>query len=109
MTDSFPKQIDQVSLVLKANVYFEGKVVSHSILFKDGSKKTVGVIYPGSFTFNTDAPERMDILAGSCRVRQKGQTSWTPYNAGASFKVPGKSAFDIAVDQGLAEYLCSFE
>jgi hypothetical protein len=100
---------DQVSVVAKANVYFDGKVVSHTVLFPDGRKKTLGLIYPGSFTFNTDAPEVMDIVAGNCRVRLKGQADWKSYGAGAGFRVPGQSAFDIAVDQGIAEYVCSFE
>ena len=106
---SVPEQFDNVSVKPKANVYFDGKVVSHTILFKDGSKKTAGIIYPGTFTFNTDAPERMDITGGACRVKVAGAAAWTAYAAGTFFKVPGKSSFEIAVDKGLAEYLCSFE
>ncbi len=104
-----PEKLDNVSVKLKANVYFGGLVVSHSIFLKDGSKKTAGLIYPGSFNFNTDAPERMDILAGECKVRLKGGKDWKKYDAGSFFKVPGKSSFDIAVDNGIAEYLCTFE
>lgn len=103
------KQIDGVSVVLKANIYFDGKVVSHSILLADGRKKTVGLIYPGTFKFNTDAPERMDILAGTCRVKQAGAADWQEYKAGTFFKVPGKSSFEIIVENGITEYLCSFE
>ncbi|MBK8575037.1 MAG: pyrimidine/purine nucleoside phosphorylase [Elusimicrobia bacterium] len=106
---SIPEQIDGVIVKLKANVYFEGKVVSHSLLFLDGKKKTVGLIYPGSFHFNTDAPERMDIVAGACRVKFAGETGWKEFAAGTHFNVAGKSSFDIAVDSGIAEYLCSFE
>ena len=109
MSNTIPQQLDNVSVVCKANVYFDGKVVSHTVLAKDGKKKTLGLIYPGSYKFNTDAPERMDIVAGACRVKQAGQDVWTGYNAGTSFHVPGKSYFEIAVDQGLAEYICSFE
>ncbi len=107
---SAPAQFDNVSVVCKANLYFDGKVVSHTVLFADGSKKTLGLIYPGSFTFNTGAPERMDITAGSCRVMVAGQNDWQPFGAGTFFNVPGNSSFDIAVDEGaVAEYLCSFE
>jgi uncharacterized protein YaiE (UPF0345 family) len=104
-----PENLKNVTVPLKANIYFDGKVVSHTLLATDGSKKTVGLIYPGSFNFKTAAPERMDILAGSCRVRLKGETEWKPYDAGTFFKVAGNSAFDISVEQGIAEYLCSFE
>jgi len=57
-----------VTAVAKANVYFDGRVVSHTIKFADGSKKTLGLIYAGEFHFGTDAPERMDITAGRCEV-----------------------------------------
>lgn len=103
-----PEKFDNVSVVCKANVFFDGKVVSHTI-FVDGAKKTLGLIYPGSYKFNTDAPERMDITAGTCRARLAGQKDWQTYAAGSFFRVPGKSSFDIAVDEGIAQYLCSFE
>ena len=101
-------QFDQVSVIAKANIYFDGKVVSHTLLLPGGTRKTVGLIYPGTFTFNTGAPETMEIIAGSCRVRQRGETAWKDYPAGTAFQVPGQSAFDIQVAQGIAEYICSF-
>lgn len=103
-----PEKFDNVSVVCKANIYFDGKVVSHTVL-AGVQKKTLGLIYPGSFRFNTDAPERMDIIAGSCRVKIAGQTDWQTYGTGSFFRVPGKSHFDIAVDEGIAQYVCSYE
>ena len=102
-------EFKNVTAVAKANVYFEGKVVSHTIQLGDGTKKTLGLIYPGDFHFGTDAPERMDIVAGACRVRLDGSAEWKDYAAGTFFKVPGKSGFDISVGTGIAEYVCSFE
>jgi uncharacterized protein YaiE (UPF0345 family) len=104
MTEEFRN----VAVPVKANVYFEGKVVSHTLLFLDGSKKTLGLIYPGEFHFKTGAPEVMEITAGACRVRLAGRNEWKAYGAGASFEVPGNSAFDISVEAGLTEYVCSF-
>lgn len=98
-----------VTASAKANIYFDGKVVSHSLLFSNGAKKTLGLIYPGEFHFGTDAPERMDITSGSCRVRLDGTSEWKDVSAGGSFAVPGKSGFDITVTDGIAEYVCSFE
>ncbi|MEC8657279.1 MAG: pyrimidine/purine nucleoside phosphorylase, partial [Verrucomicrobiota bacterium] len=49
---------ENVSVSAKANVYFDGKVVSHSITLSDGSQKTLGLIYPGSYHFNTAKAER---------------------------------------------------
>ncbi len=104
MSQSF----DNVSVDCKANVYFDGKVVSHTIRFADGEKKTLGLIHPGAYVFNTGAPERMAIIAGACRARLAGQAEWQVHVAGTHFDVPGDSSFEIAVDEGLAEYVCSF-
>ena len=103
-----PEKFENVTALCKANVYFDGKVVSHTIL-SGPHKRTLGLIYPGSYTFNTGAPERMDIVAGAARVRLAGEKEWKPHAAGTFFRVPGNSSFEIAVDSGIAEYLCSFE
>lgn len=105
---SAPVEFKDVTAVAKANVYFEGKVVSHSILFPDGSKKTLGLIYPGKFHFGTDKAERMEVVAGTCRVKLDGQAETKDYAAGTAFDVPSKSGFDIEVKSGLCEYVCSF-
>ena len=105
---SIPVEFKGVTAVTKANVYFDGKVVSHSILFPDGSKKTLGLIYPGKFHFGTDKAECMEIVAGSCSVKLDGQAAVNSYGAGESFDVPAKSGFDIEVGSGICEYICSF-
>jgi len=102
-------QFENVTAVAKANVYFEGRVVSHTLLFSDGKKKTIGLIYPGEFHFGTDAAELMEIVAGECRVRLDGASEWKSYATGTAFRVPAKSGFDIVVASGIAEYVCSFE
>lgn len=102
------KSLENVKVDLKANIYFNGKVVSHSVY--DGSgKKTLGLIYPGRYHFDTAAPEKMVITAGLCRVLLDGTEDWKEYEAGTEFKVPGKSGFEISVEEGIAEYLCVFE
>ncbi|HEX8963507.1 MAG TPA: pyrimidine/purine nucleoside phosphorylase, partial [Rhodocyclaceae bacterium] len=72
-------QFDSVSVFKKANVYFDGKCVSHTVQFADGIKKSVGVILPATLTFNTGVPEIMEGVAGSCRVRLKNETEWKAY------------------------------
>jgi len=101
-------EFSNVTVVAKANVYFDGKVVSHTLRFADGSKKTLGLIYPGEYHFGTDAPERMDIVAGTCNVTLDGSSETREYAAGSSFDVPGKSGFTIRVAGGITEYVCSF-
>lgn len=105
---NIPLQFTGVTTVAKANVYFDGKVVSHTILFPDGSKKSLGLIYAGSFHFGTKVAERMEIVAGSCRAKLDGQGAWQEYGAGQAFEAPANSGFEIAVQQGICEYVCSF-
>ncbi len=101
-------QFDQVSVIKQANVYFDGKCVSHTVLFPDGIRKTLGIIFPARLTFNTSAPEIMEVNAGKCRVRLQGETDWQTYIAGDSFSVPGDSSFDIEVVEML-DYVCHFK
>ena len=100
-------QFDQVSVIKRANIYFDGKCVSHTVLFADGTRKTLGVILPGALNFGTDAPELMEVQAGQCRIRLEGSDEWKTYGAGESFSVPGKSRFDIDVIETL-DYVCSY-
>ena len=103
-----PTEFRGVTALTKANVYFDGKVVSHSLLFADGSKKTIGLIYPGHFHFGTGKAEQMEIVAGQCVVKLDGQSALATYAAGQVFQVSANSGFDIAVKSGLCEYICSF-
>lgn len=103
-----PTSFAGVTVHPKANVYFDGRVVSHTVLMPDGAKKTLGLIYPGSYHFGTGAPERMEIVAGACRVTLDGAAAAKDYPAGTFFDVPGKSGFTIEVKDGICEYICSF-
>jgi uncharacterized protein YaiE (UPF0345 family) len=105
---AIPTDFTPVTAVTKANIYFDGKVVSHSILFPDGSKKTLGLIYPGKYHFGTEKAERMEIVAGACEVKLDGASDIVTYAAGQAFDVPANSGFDISVAEGIAEYICSF-
>jgi uncharacterized protein YaiE (UPF0345 family) len=104
---TFPIQFVGVTAVAKANIYFDGKVVSHTLIFPDGTRKTLGLIYPGKYRFNTDAPERMEIVAGQCTVQVNGQGPQT-FAGGTNFHVPAKSSFDIEVKDGICEYVCTY-
>jgi purine/pyrimidine-nucleoside phosphorylase len=97
-----------VTATAKANVYFDGKVVSHTIVLASGEKKTLGLIYPGSYHFGTDLAERMEITAGACTVTLDGKSESIRYDSGSSFEVPAKSGFTIVVEDGICEYVCSF-
>lgn len=100
-------RFDGVSVVKKANVYFDGKCVSHTVELADGTRKSVGVILPSSLTFNTGAPEIMELIDGRCRVKLAGADAATEYAGGQSFNVPGNSSFDIETLETL-HYVCHF-
>lgn len=97
-----------VTVDTKANVYFDGRVVSHTVHFSDNTKKTLGLIYPGKFHFGTAAPERMEIIAGASEVILDGTTEVLTIEAGSAFDVAGNSGFTITVADGICEYICSF-
>ena len=101
------EKIDGVSITTKANVYHDGKCVSHSITRADGSKVSVGVILPATLTFNTGAPEVMECVAGSCEYKLDGSTLWVASKAGEQFGIPGNSRFDIRVTEPY-HYICHF-
>ena len=87
------EKIDGVSVTTKANVYFDGKCVSHSLTQADGTKLSVGVVLPAQLTFNTGAPEIMELISGQCRVRLKGETEWKNY------RIPVSQAIDDLISR----------
>ncbi len=99
--------IDGVAVTTKANVYFDGKCVSHGITFPDGTKKSVGVILPATLTFSTGAPEIMECVAGACEYRLAGTEAWVKSSVGEKFSVPGNAKFDIRVAESY-HYICHF-
>ena len=101
------QQFTGVSVNTQANVYFDGKCVSHSITLADGIKKSVGVILPSTLTFNTGAPEIMECVGGFCDYKLDGSSEWVKSSAGEKFNVPGNSSFDIRVTEPY-HYICHF-
>ncbi|MET8649612.1 MULTISPECIES: pyrimidine/purine nucleoside phosphorylase [Nocardia] len=100
-------QFENVSVTKKANVYFDGKCVSHNIVLADGTAKSVGVILPSALTFSTGAPEIMELIEGECKVTLPGAAEAVTFRGGESFSVPGDSSFDIEVVETL-HYVCHF-
>src|SRR4051812_50055987 len=96
-----------VSVTPRANVYFDGKCVSHSLTLAGGTKKSVGVVLPATLTFNTGAAEVMECVAGSCEYQLAGSNGWVRSSAGERFPVPANSSFDIRVTEPY-HYICHF-
>ena len=96
-----------VTVVREANVYFDGGVTSRTIVFPDGSRKTLGIMLPGEYEFSTGAPELMEILSGELDVRLPGEADWKRVRGGEAFRVAGNAKFRLKVAK-LADYCCSF-
>ena len=100
-------QFENVNITKAANIYFDGKVTSRSITFSDGETKTLGIMLPGEYTFNTDKPELMEIMQGEVDILLAGQSDWLKIKAGETFNVDGKSSFQIKVNE-VTDYCCSY-
>ena len=101
------EKIDGVSVTTQANVYFDGKCVSHGLTLANGTKLSIGVILPASLTFNTGAPEIMECVGGFCEYKLDGSNDWVKSSAGEKFNVPGNSKFEIRVTAPY-HYICHF-
>ena len=100
-------QFENVTIVKKANVYFDGKVTSRTVLFQDGEKKTLGIMMPGEYEFGTADKEIMEILAGEMDVLLPGSDVWETIKGGESFEVAANGSFKLVVKE-VTDYCCSY-
>ena len=90
-----------------ANIYFEGNVISRNIFFKDGSRKTLGVMLPGKYKFNTNARELMEIISGKLSFKLQNYDDWKLIEKGMNFNVPKNSSFEVEILE-VVHYICSY-
>jgi len=100
-------EFNNVTIIKKANVYFDGKVVSRTVKFEDGSSKSLGYMMPGEYDFDTQSAEVMEILAGQLDVLLPGSDQWQAVEGGESFDVPANSNFKLKVQQA-TDYCCAY-
>jgi purine/pyrimidine-nucleoside phosphorylase len=96
-----------VTVLRKANVYFDGKVTSRTLIFPDDSKKTLGVLLPGEYVFGTEDKEIMEIQSGDLEFRIEGSPEWQTCTGGTAFEVPAHYRFSLRV-RTITDYCCSF-
>jgi len=101
------QEFSNVTVVKKANVYFDGKVTSRTVLFASGEKKTLGIMLPGEYEFGTGDKEIMEVLGGSMDVKLPGEKEFSTYKEGQSFEVPANSKFNLVLRE-VADYCCSY-
>lgn len=104
------EQFNFVSIKKKANIHFNGSSISHVLILKDGTKKTLGVILPSEhpLTFKTHLEERIEIISGKCTVQVGDESEVSTYSSGDSFIIPPNSEFTIQSDE-VVDYVCHFE
>ena len=100
-------EFNNVTIVKEANVYYDGKVTSRTVIFPDGSKKTLGIMMPGEYSFNTGSAEVMEILAGDLTVLLPGSSEWVAFKGGEAFDVPENASFNLKVTT-ITDYCCSY-
>lgn len=100
-------EFKNVTVVKKANVYFDGKVTSRTLLFPDGSRKTLGIMLPGEYEFGTASKEVMEIVTGDLEVLLPGANEWKTVKGEESFEVPAHSKFKLKI-RTITDYCCSY-
>jgi uncharacterized protein YaiE (UPF0345 family) len=100
-------KFENVTVIKKANVYFDGKVSSRNVVFADGTRKTLGFMLPGEYEFKTASREVMEILNGGMDVLLPGNSAWQSFKTGESFEVPANSSFKLKLILPV-DYCCSY-
>lgn len=90
-----------------ANIYFNGNVISRNVFFKDGSRKTLGVMLPGRYEFNTEERELIEIMSGILNLKLQNDDECKLINDRMVFNIPKNSSFQVEVLE-LVNYTCSY-
>lgn len=99
--------LKNVTIIKKANVYYNGKVTSRTLFLEDGTRKTLGIILPGQYEFNTESKEQMEVLSGKLTVLLPDSKTWSSFEAGETFEIPENSKFEIKAAE-VSDYCCSY-
>jgi uncharacterized protein YaiE (UPF0345 family) len=100
-------EFENVKFVAKANVYFEGKVLSHTFYTPGGNRKTAGIIFPGEYEFGTGDAEIMEVTSGALSALLPGRSDWETFPAGQKFNIGANSKFKCKSSE-ISEYVCSY-
>ncbi|MEN9295675.1 MAG: pyrimidine/purine nucleoside phosphorylase [Burkholderiaceae bacterium] len=99
-------QFEQVTVNKKANVFFDGKCVSHTVTLASGERKSVGVILPSTLRFDLSTREVMEVVDGTAHVSINGAAEQA-YAAGQSWTVEAGGYFIIRAEAPV-HYVCHF-
>jgi uncharacterized protein YaiE (UPF0345 family) len=99
-------KLQNVTVIKKANIYYDGKVTSRTVELADGSIKSLGIMLPGEYTFGTNQAEIMEIMSGELEIKLPDE-KWRVLNTPESFNVPANSSFDLKI-KSVTDYCCSY-
>ena len=99
-------KFENVTVIKEANIYYDGKVTSRTVEFKDGTIKSLGIMLPGEYTFGTNKAEIMEILSGDLEIKLPNE-EWKTLNTPESFNIGANSSFDIKI-KTVTDYCCSY-
>jgi uncharacterized protein YaiE (UPF0345 family) len=100
-------QLDNISIIKEANIYYDGKVTSRAIILADGEKQTLGIMLPGDYTFETQEAEIMEMMSGELEIRLPGESEFRKFNTPGTFNVPANASFDLKI-KTVTDYCCSY-
>ena len=102
------ERFENVSLVTKANVYFDGRITSRTFYTKDGERKTLGIVMPGEYTIEVGDEERIDVTGGLLEVQTvEDKGGWRKVGPGETVTVPAKTTFTMRT-YVVSDYACSY-
>lgn len=101
------ERMEQIAVMTKANVYWDGRVTSRTCYRQDGSKFTLGIITAGIYTFGVGDREVVQLISGEVDVLLPGTSAWQHVAAPETFEVIANSSYQIRT-YGVAEYLCDY-
>lgn len=99
-------QLENVNVVKQANIYFNGNVTSRSVVYPDGTIKTLGIMLPGEYEFSTSQKEEMEILVGKLEFKLSGH-NWQTIEGKGVFNVPANDKYQVRV-YSVVDYCCSY-
>lgn len=100
-------ELKNVTVTKEANIYYDGKVTSRTIILEDGSKQSLGIMLPGEYTFGTNEAEIMEMMSGDLEIRLPGEELFRQLNTPETFNVPANSSFDLKI-KSVTDYCCSY-
>ncbi len=89
----------------RANVYYDGRVTSREVQSSDGERYTLGLVLPGTYEFETETEETIEILAGSGRLELPEET--LPFAEGDVVDVDAGVPFEFVADE-VVDYCCAY-